>query len=947
MICSFRYLDAIIPARHTKFSVKRVILTAIHFLFLASSASGSAKFEDQILPILETKCFKCHGQDKQKSDLRLDSVAGINKGGSSGEPLFVRGNSGDSLITHLINSDDLEERMPPEGEPELTAGERALIKEWIDAGAQMPLPSKVIELSTDHWSFQPVQRPNIPEVKGDWGNNEIDSFILEKILSKKLSPSSVSDPRKLIRRIYQVMHGLPPSEDMIGKHLKQIANDDWVSVVDEVLASPRYGERIARHWLDIVRFAETNGFETNRERLTAYHFRDYVIRSFNEDKPYDQFIIEQLAGDASGVDVGTGFLVAGPHDIVKSPDVNLTLMQRNDEMADMINTTGTAFLGLTIGCARCHNHKFDPILQKDYYSMQAVFSGVRYGERMMPKNNNETAKKALAQLEKKAQSMSKELDYLKLISSKAKAEGTVNATKREMVNARGNTEIFDEIETKHVRFTVHRTNSSQPCIDELRVFNAEGQNVALAKNGARAESSGNLKGYEIHKLAHINDGKDGNPRSWISDTAGTGWVKIAFAKASKINRIEWARDRAGNFSDRLAIDYIIEHSLDGQSWHKVASSEDREPYGGAVAAKDAFLAFLSAEDAERSRKLIQSLQRIRNEISSYRNGSKAWVAKFEKPGKTHRLYRGDPMAKREVVAPDTLKILGSLKMNEDEDEQQRRFKLAQSIVSKKNPLTARVMVNRLWQFVFGVGIVDTPSDLGANGTDPTHPQLLDWLASEFMQNDWSIKHMLTLILCSDTFRQSSRPIGEALKIDAGSRYLWRFPPRRLEAEAIRDSILAVAGTLDLNMGGPGFYLLDVDRENVVHYHPKEKTGPEEWRRMIYMFKIRQEQDLIFGAFDCPDGNQVIPERSRSTTPIQALNLFNSHFMIQQSGKMADKLLKEAGDSVEEQVRTAYQLYYGRPVLIEEFKDATEFVRDYSLADFCRAMFNSNEFLFTF
>jgi hypothetical protein len=216
-----------------------------------------------------------------------------------------------------------------------------------------------------------------------------------------------------------------------------------------------------------------------------------------------------------------------------------------------------------------------------------------------------------------------------------------------------------------------------------------------------------------------------------------------------------------------------------------------------------------------------------------------------------------------------------------------------------------------------------------------------------MQKDWSIKHVLKLILSSDTFRQSSRPRDEALKIDAGSRYLWRFPPRRLEAEAIRDSILAVAGTLDLNMGGPGFYLLDVDRENVVHYHPKEKTGPEEWRRMIYMFKIRQEQDLIFGAFDCPDGNQVIPERSRSTTPIQALNLFNSHFMIQQSGKMADKLLKEAGDSVEEQVRTAYQLYYGRPVLIEEFKDATEFVRDYSLADFCRAMFNSNEFLFTF
>ena len=928
--------------------MKRFILTAILFLFVVSSAFGSAKFESQIFPILEKRCFKCHGQDKQKSDLRLDSVAGINKGGNSGEPLFVRGNSGESLITHLINSDDLEERMPPEGESELTVEERSLITEWIDDGAQMPLPEKVIELSTDHWSFQPVQRPQIPELKGDWGNNEIDSFILKKMRSKNLSPSSVSEPRKLIRRIYLVMHGLPPSEDMIRRHLKQITNDDWSSVVDEVLASPHYGERFARHWLDIVRFAETNGFETNRERLTAYHFRDYVIRSFNEDQPYDRFIIEQLAGDALGVDVGTGFLVAGPHDIVKSPDINLTLMQRNDEMADMINTTGTTFLGLTIGCARCHNHKFDPILQKDYYSMQAVFSGVQYGERMMPKENNEAAKQALVLLEKKVQSMSRELDALKLISIKLKAEKTVNSIKREAVNALGNTEIFDEIQTKYVRFTVRRTNNgSQPCIDELRVFNTEGQNVALAKNGASPESSGNLKGYQIHKLAHINDGKDGNSRSWISDIAGTGWVKINFAKASKINRIEWARDREGKFSDRLAIDYIIEHSLDGQSWHKIASSEDREPYGGAVAAKDAFLAFLSDKDAERGRNLIQNLQRTRNEISSYRNGAKAWVAKFAKPGKTHRLYRGDPMAKREVVAPDTLKILGSLKMSEDEDEQQRRFKLAQSIASKKNPLTARVMVNRLWQFVFGVGIVDTPSDLGTNGTDPSHSQLLDWLASEFMQKDWSIKHMLSLILYSDTFRQSSRPRDEALKIDAGSRYLWRFPPRRLEAEAIRDSILAVAGTLDLNMGGPGFYLLDVDRENVVHYHPKEKTGPGEWRRMIYMFKIRQEQDLIFGAFDCPDGNQVIPERSRSTTPIQALNLFNSHFMVQQSGKMADKLLKEAGNSVEEQVRTAYQLYYGRPALVEEINDATEFVRDHSLADFCRAMFNSNEFLFTF
>ena len=928
--------------------MKRFFLTAIPFLLLLANAFGVKSFDSEILPILQAKCSKCHGKDKQKSDLRLDNVEGIISGGSSGEPLLVKGDPASSLIINRIKSEDPDEKMPPEGKPDLTAEERLLVERWIQEGAEMPEPEKAIELTTDHWSFQRVISPEIPENKSEWGNNEIDNFVLSKMASKKLSPSSNAEPRNLIRRIYQVMHGVPPSKEMLTRHLKQIENNDWDSVVDEILASPLYGERFARHWLDIVRFAESNGFETNRERLTAYHFRDYVIHSFNNDLPYDRFILEQIAGDALGVDVGTGFLVAGPHDIVKSPDINLTLMQRNDEMADMINTTGTAFLGLTIGCARCHNHKFDPILQKDYYSMQAVFSGVRYGERMIQKRQGDEAKKTLIALEKKAQSLSKELENLKLMSIRIKAEGTSKSLKREPVNARGNTEIFDEVKTKYVRFTIRRTtNDGEPCIDELRVYNTEGQNVALSKEGALTESSGNLKGYEIHKLAHINDGNDGNRKSWISDTVGKGWVKINFAKPSKINRIEWARDREGQFSDRLAIDYVIEHSVDGQSWHKVASSESRESYGGALPAPDEFLNFLPDEKAKRGREVLQSLKTVRNDISFYRNGSKAWIANFEKPAKTHRLYRGDPMAKRELVAPDTLQILGSLKMGMDENEQQRRLKLANSIASRDNPLTARVMVNRLWQFVFGIGIVDTPSDLGTNGTDPTHPELLDWLASEFMEMGWSVKSVLKLILVSDTFKQKSIPRPDAVKIDAGSRYLWRFPPRRLEAEAIRDSILSVSGNLNLEMGGPGFYLLDVDRENVVHYHPKERISSKEWRRMVYMFKIRQEQDLIFGAFDCPDGNQVIPERSRSTTPIQALNLFNSHFMIEQSGIMAKSLITEAGPSIRAQIKAAYNRYYGRPATDDEVKDASAFVSEHSLSDFCRAMFNSNEFLFTF
>ena len=263
--------------------MKRFILTAITLFFVLGHVLGSVKFESEILPILQEKCFNCHGETKQKSDLRLDNVEGIIRGGSSGEPLLVKGDPTSSLIINRIKSEDPDEKMPPEGKPDLTAEERLLVERWIQEGAEMPEPEKSIELTTDHWSFQRVVSPEIPENKSEWGNNEIDDFVLSKMASKKLSPSSNAEPRNLIRRIYQIMHGVPPSKEMITRHIKQIENNDWDSVVDEILASPLYGERFARHWLDIVRFAESNGFETNRERLTAYHFRDYVIRSFNND----------------------------------------------------------------------------------------------------------------------------------------------------------------------------------------------------------------------------------------------------------------------------------------------------------------------------------------------------------------------------------------------------------------------------------------------------------------------------------------------------------------------------------------------------------------------------------------------------------------------------------------------------------------------------------------
>jgi len=355
---------------------------------------------------------------------------------------------------------------------------------------------------------------------------------------------------------------MPPSPAEVTKFIADDRPDDeaWAALVDRALASPRYGERIGRRWLDIVRFAESNGFETNRERPNAYHFRDYVIDSFNGDKPYVQFIREQIAGDAFGADVGTGFLVAGPYDIVKSPDINLTLMQRQDELADMVNTTGTTFLALNRGCARCHNHKFDPISQKDYYAFQAVFAGVGYGDRAMQKPATEEMKQEAAKLRMDLASSGAALENLKKIAAANSDEPAPDL--RPPVNATLNVENFPTTEAKFVRITICQTNGSQPCIDEFMVFDDAGANVAL---GAVPTASGSLSGYPIHKLEHLNDGEVGNQHSWICDQV-SGWAQLEFGVPKRIERIEWARDRNGGFADRIATDYVIESSLDGSNW---------------------------------------------------------------------------------------------------------------------------------------------------------------------------------------------------------------------------------------------------------------------------------------------------------------------------------------------------------------------------------------------
>lgn len=807
--------------------------------------------------------------------------------------------------------------------------------------------TKLNEKMTTPWSLQPVVRPDVPKsvTHAAIPSNPIDCFVGRQLEERKLSFGPEADRRTFIRRIYLVMHGLPPTPLEVDRFLDDVSPNAVETLVDRVLASPHYGERWARHWLDVVRFAESNGFETNRERKNAYPYRDYVIQSFNEDKPYDQFVREQIAGDAWGVDAGTGFLVAGAYDLVKSPDINLTLMQRQDELADIVNTTGTTFLGLTLGCARCHDHKFDPISQKDFYAIQAVFAGVNFAERSLRRPRERHDATELAELQSEFAASEAALAELRNKADAAKPIGERSKTLRAAVNSRTNEEKFSAMLATAVRFTILATNGGEPCVDELEVFDDAGKNVALATAGAKPSASGTLPGFAIHKLEHVNDGQPGNSRSWISDTPGRGWVQLNFPEPHRLNRIVWGRDREEHFKDRVATEYRIELLDREGKWKEVASSRDREAFGAGKTVD--FRQYLSAVDAATATNLQERIRTNRLRAAQLTNGVSAWLGTFTQPETTHRLYRGDPLQKREAVAPDAVSVLGGLGLALDEPEQRRRVRFAQWMVSSTNPLTARVMVNRLWHYVFGTGLVDTPSDFGANGTPPTHPELLDWLADDFVSHGWSVKHVQRLILLSRTFRQSSAPRRDGLAIDADARLLWRFPPRRLEAEAIRDGMLASCGVLDSRMGGMGFHLQKVEEDNVYRYFPKESFAAEDFRRMVYLTRIRQEQDSVFGSFDCPSGNQVIPKRTRSNTPLQALNLFNSNFVLLQSGLLAERLRSEAGEIPAVQATRGFQLLYGRDPDATERDLSVAMIRDQGLGAFSRALYNTSEFLFIF
>ncbi len=902
----------------------------------ASLRAAAPDFDKDIRPILAKHCLGCHGPEKQESGLRLDRRQSLLAGGDSGDPAIRPGKPKSGELTRRLNSRDPEVMMPPKG-PRLDAAAVRTIFEWIRRGAVMPRDT---DPRGTHWSFQPlkpVPLPTVPATSANRIRSPVDTFVIARLQADRLQLSGRADRRRLLRRASLVITGLPPTPAETEHFLADSRPGAWERTVDRLLASPRYGERWAGHWLDLVRFAETTGYETNSRIPDAWHFRDYVIRALNEDRPYNRFVFDQIAGDTTGQDTATGFLVCGPRDTVKSPDIRLTRQQRQNELDEVISATGSVFLGLTIGCARCHSHKFDPIPQKDYYAVQAVFSGLRYGNRRIRGEENDRWQSRLPKLRKQLDKIAGQLEARKKTHRL-----------RDPVDFDETTETFAVVTTRMLRLEIHATNDGgPPRLDDLEAWTPAGdpkktaENVALAELGAVAESSSFAMANQSRLAENLIDGARKLNFFWQAAVSGSAWVTITFDKPRAINRVILKP-----MGSSVPVDYDLQVPDGPNGWRTVADSRDRtlHPNDGRSAAKIR-LRDVPPADVARLRELAGRFASVQGELNRLAAGPQGFLGSFQAPEITYRLKRGDPMQRLEQVAPDSPQLLGSLNLDAKASDTVRRVALATAITSPRNPLAARVIVNRAWQHHFGTGLVDTPSDLGRNGTRPTHPRLLDWLALDLVQHDWSLKHLHRRILVSATFGQSSRPHAAALARDGNSRLLWRFPPRRLEAEALRDSILAASGQLDDRMYGRGFDFYDVPESTFGDYVPKEEFTPVGWRRMIYGTRIRLIRPGIFGAFDCPDGGRMAPKRSRSTTPIQSLGLFNSRFVNRQAEFLAGRAQRATGGDLADQVRAMVTWTLGRPMDDDERGVLVGLAREFGIEQVGRVLLNSNEFVF--
>jgi len=902
-------------------------------IFIQDFSFAKVNFEDDILPLFEDYCIDCHGPDKQKSGFRVDRRVHLLKGGDSGLPAVIPMNPGKSYMIEVIKSDDPEIGMPPKG-GKLFDDEVELLEQWIAEGAVWPgqMEDK-IEEGTDHWAFQSVERPAIPQ-KSD---NPIDAFLNRRLEEEGIPVNKKTDPLSLIRRASMVLTGLPPQPSRVADFLvdyKENSEQAYVELVDELLASPHFGERWAQHWLDVIRWAETNGSESNLYRKLAWVYRDYVIRVFNQDVPYDEFIRQQLAGDGMGVGEALGFLVAGPHvpAATVGQEPSAIRQARADRMDEIMQTVGASMLGVTMSCARCHNHKFDPISIQDYYSMTAVFQDIEFGSRF-PEFSDEHPRKT------KANEIWKDI---------AKNRSKIRKKTTTWEEDWGG---YKEVHWKPLEVVGLRLNfwSGYVGLDEVEIFGlpAENINLANASNGTKVKTDlAFAQQGDRFPVTRVIDGKYGTQRwqaSYNKEKKQNPWLEFTFEKPVKVGRLRMSSNREYYFEtdyleqkNKFNFDkFLVNVKLVDGSWEEIASIQKirdfmkREKSVGDAVGEINHLAYKLSEEGPRP----------------------SFVGNFIQPKITHVLHRGSPENPRDIVPPAAPKILsGDLGIDNTASGRARRAEFAEWMVGKKNPLTARVMANRIWQHVFGAGLVVTGGDFGRAGASPSHPELLDWIAAEFSNpsrpegTPWSMKELIRIFVTSDAFQRSNQPSDIGLEKDATSSLLWRFPPRRVEAEVIRDGILLASGKLNRKMGGRSYRIHNI-KKTYAQWEVLNNFGPETWRRMIYQERMRRVDDQIFTAFDFPDCGQVRAKRPVSTTPLQALNLMNSDFVVDQAKHLATRAMNESNANLKASVIRVFELIFSRKPMKEELNASLQIAKDRGLEIVCRALINSNEYAF--
>ncbi len=872
--------------------------------------------------IIQKRCIQCHNAKTRVGGLSLETRADAEK--VLGGRLLSRVESG---------------QMPPGGG--LADDERQAIATWLKEGA--PWAARLTAASrpragNDWWSLQPIRVA---------GTGTIDGYILARLAEKGLRPSPPADRRTLIRRVTFDLTGLPPTPEEME------TTESYEEMVDRLLASPAYGERWGRHWLDVIRFGESNGYEQNHIRPTAWPFRDYVVRAFNADKPFDRMILEQLAGDVVGkgdpeVEVATGFLVAGPHDTVGNQAEAAKRQQRADDYDDVVNATASAFLGMTVNCAKCHDHKFDPILQADYYRMSAVFAGVVHGEREIATAERKAAYlAAAAPIEKKIDEAKRAMDDLRkrADAGRKESEARVLARMRPAVSPFGTEEKFAAVRAKSVRLAAPQ--GAPGGLDEIEIWTANGRNVARDNAGATVAASstriadGNPDAYHARFL--IDGAFD---KRWFAGGGPGVTITIKLAREESVVRVNWSTDRQrgfqGKFEQQTLEKYALEVSLDGNRWTRIASNEGCLPAKKEELQRLFVLEALAEPDRVSFIAGEKRLAELEAQLRKIEKLPRVYAGTFRTPDPVFLLKGGNVMQRGDAMPAASLSALPGFTLPLDAPDAERRLELAKWIASDKNPLTPRVMANRIWQYHFGTGLVATPSDFGFNGERPSNPALLDYLANRLIENGWRLKPLHREIVLSAAYRQASAWNAAGAKADSDARLLWRFPPQRLEAEEIRDQMLAVAGVLDRNIGGPSFQLYKYTVDNVATYFPLDKFGPETYRRALYAQSARSIRTELLSVYDCPDSSLPEPRRVVTTTPLQALTLLNSNFTTSMAEAFAKRMIADnAGDPV----GRGFALAFGRTPAPDEREAAARLVKQHGLAALARALFNANEFVY--